>query len=313
MKDELAAIDGQIRNAKLALIDCNEAVAALVKDYWAAKDKLDVQERRVGFWKTDKKDTPANVKKDYDDAKKEKDEAYKKWADQNTKCKELEQKIADLVSRKLSLPGLIKSLEEEIAKIKDAIEKCKQKEAEEKKRKEEEERRKTETQPPGETTRPGEGDKGKEGSPCNPEGAVLTETKRIYDPCEVESTDVTHCGVGKAENTVIEAIKNFLEKFEKLKDPVDLAGKLADCSSTAKAICINIHIIRKWKDIEYKYECINGKWVLMNKKEVNHGEDNYGWFKVEDKTIGCCWVFDGSAAMKQELANKIQERLDQCK
>jgi hypothetical protein len=119
--------------------------------------------------------------------------------------------------------------------------------------------------------------------------------------------------MGKLENAAAEAIKEFLKKFKKLSKPIELAEKLADCASTAKAICINIHVIRKWQDIEYKYECINGKWVLMNTRVVRRGEDDYGWFKVNDKTLDCCWVFDGSPAMQQELANKIQERLDLCK
>lgn len=315
LKNELAGIDGQIRTAKLALIDCNNALKAALDEYSAAKKAFDFQDRRIDYWKTDKKAIPTDVQKDYDDAKKAKDIAAKKWSDQNKECKKLEQKIAQLEARKKELPGLIKTAEDNIDKLKTEIEKCKKKAAEEKKKKEEEQKGNSGTQPSGgETIQPGETDKGKEGSPCNPEGATITETKRIYEPCEVDKTEVTPCNMSKSGNDAMEAIKKFLDNFKKLSKPLEIAEKLADCASIAKAICMNIHIIRKWKDIENKYECVNGKWVLMNKKVVGHGEADYGYFQVKDKEVGsCCWVFDGSKAMEQELANAIQQHLDQCK
>ena len=141
LKDELESIDGQIRNAKLALIDCNIALEVALKEYYTAKKAFDFQERRIGYFKTDKKAIPPAVQKDHDDAQKAKDDASKKWSDQNKKCKALEQKIAGLEARKLSLPGLIKSLEEDIGKLKTEIEKCKEKEAAKKKKAEDDKKR----------------------------------------------------------------------------------------------------------------------------------------------------------------------------
>jgi hypothetical protein len=195
-------------------------------------------------------------------------------------------------------------------------EKCKQKEEEEKKKKkDDDDRKKTGAQPSdgSSTGKPGEETTGPAGNPCGPNSPSFTKSEKVYEPCSISETVVTPCNVSEFQNEVFDKIKDLLNLIKKLKDPIDLAEKLAKVSSASKAICINVHIVRKWKIVEHKFECINGKWVETNTRTTSEGEDAYGSFQMKDGSLGCCWVFDGSKAMEQELANKIQEKLDECK
>src|SRR5262249_41557431 len=154
------------------------------------------------------------------DAKAALDAALKKWQDQNKKCKDLEQQLAQLQARKSALPGLIKTAEDELSKLKDELEKCKQKAQDDEKKKKAADAGGNTTNPqPGDdkTQSGGGGGTGeKTGQPCNPEGAKLEETKRIYYPCEVDETELTPCNTSKLSNDALEAIKKVFEKFKKL-------------------------------------------------------------------------------------------------
>lgn len=319
LQEELDGIDGKIREKSIAGIDCRSGLDKLAGEYDAAKKGFEKQKTRKEQY--DRNPTLFNDKQkaamlqDYNDARTAMENALAKWREQNDKCKKLDQELGALRERKKNLPGLIKDGAAIAEKTKGDAEKCKQKAEEEKKKKEaEEERKKSGAQPGGGTgTKPGEESSGVAGKPC-PEGSKpLKSSEKVFDPCEISETVVTPCNVSEFQSEVFDKIKDLLNLIKKLKDPIDLAEKLAKVSSASKAICINVHIIRKWRIIEHTYECINGKWVETNTAVVQSGEDKYGSFQMKDGSLGCCWVFDGSLAMQQELANKIQEKLDECK
>lgn len=319
LEDELSGIDARIREVSIAGIDCKEALDKLADEYNAAKKAFGVQETRKKQYDLNPQLFTAEQKKamqkDYDDAKAAMDEALKKWREQNEQCKKLAEELNKLKERKKSLPGLIKDATATAEKTKAEAEKCRQKEEEEKKKKKEEEDRKKTGAQPGDNggVKPGEETTSPAGKPCQPEGSKMKTNERIYEPCEVEETVITPCNVSEFQSAVLDKIKDLLNMIKKLKDPIELAEKIAKVSSLSKAICINVHIIRKWKDVEHTWECVNGKWVEVNTKTTNNGVDKYGSFQVMDGSLKCCWVFDGSKAMEAEVANKIQERLDQCK
>ena len=325
LKDELAGIDNQISGTQKSLDDCNKALAALLSAYHAKKKTFDDQNNTKKNWEKSGKKLSDEKQKSFDKAEQEKNDAAKEWSDQNKKCKALADALAALKARKAALPGLIATGEGELKGLKDELEKCKTKAAEDKKKKEEEERRKTEPYPPsgssgaGDNINPGTG-ADKEGSPCNPDGLELVEpVKRVYGPCFVKETEITPCNTNRISNEVLEAVKKAFEKFKNLKGPLEIAEKVADCASTAKAVCVNIHIVRNWEDVQLTYICVKGKWVLKNRKVTGRGEDDYGWFIVKDKEIGnlCCWVFgkkeDAEKVMEAHLKEAIQDILDQCK
>ena len=321
LKDELAGIDNQITGTQNSLDDCNKILKGLLENYWAKKKIFDDQNSNKKNWeKSGKKFSDANQKK-LDDAEKEMNDAKKDWSDQNNKCKALAAELARLKVRKAALPGLIGTGTGTVAGAKDDLEKCKTKAADDKKKKEEEEKKKTDTEPqPGEgNINPGTG-ADKEGSPCNPDGLELVEpAKRVYGSCYVKETEITACNTDRISSEVLEAIKKVFEKFKNLKGPLEIAEKVASCASTAKAICVNVHVVRNWEDVQLTYICVNGKWVLKNRKVTGRGEDDYGWFIVKDKEIGnlCCWIFgkkeDAENAMEAHLKEAIQGILDACK
>ena len=147
----------------------------------------------------------------------------------------------------------------------------------------------------------------------------MEPVKRVYGSCYVKETEITACNTDRISNEVLEAVKKAFEKFKKLKGPLEIAEKVADCASTAKAVCVNVHVVRNWEDVQLTYVCVNGKWVLKNRKVTGRGEDDYGWFTAKDKEIGntCCWIFgkkeDGEKIMEVHLKEAIQEILDACK
>lgn len=316
LERELAGIDELLDAANKKNEDCKDALEVALKEYYKAKAEFDKQKEQKRFFEIAKREMTAKAKKKYDDAQDNYDNALKKWQEQNEKCKKLEEELKKLKKRKESLPGLINDAAAAAEKTKAEAEKCKQKEEEEKKKKKEEEEKKRKTgSQPGDNNdgaKPGNETVDLAGKPCKPEGLQKKTNERVYEPCEVEETIITPCNVSEFQSEVFDKIKDLLNMIKKLKDPIELAEKIAKVSSLSKAICINVHIIRKWRDIEYTWECINGKWVEMNKKTKN-GVDKYGSFQVMDGSLQCCWVFDGSKAMESEVANKIKERLDQCK
>jgi predicted nucleic acid-binding Zn-ribbon protein len=321
LKTELAGIDNLINGTQKSLDDCNKALEGLLKVYHEKKKVFDDRDNNRKNWEKSGKSLNTENQKKFDDAKSEKETAAKEWSDQKKKCNALEAELNALKARKAALPGLIKTGEGELKGVKDELEKCKTKAAEDKKKKEEEERKKTEAQPqPSDgNINPGTG-ADKEGSPCNPEGFELVEpVKRVYGSCYVKETEITPCNTDRISNEVLEAVKKAFEKFKKLKGPLEIAEKVAACASTAKAVCVNVHVVRNWEDVQLTYVCVNGKWVLKNRKVTGRGEDDYGWFTAKDKEIGntCCWIFgkkeDGEKIMEAHLKEAIQEILDACK
>jgi hypothetical protein len=321
LKTELAGIDSRINYLQNRLDDCNKVLAGLLSAYHAKKKVFDDRDNTRKNWeKSGKKMNEENQKK-FDKAQEEKDAAAKEWSDQNNKCNALKAELAVLKARKAALPGLIATGEGELKGAKDELEKCKTKAAADKKKKEDEEKRKTETQPQpaGGGINPGTG-ADKEGSPCNPDGLELVEpVKRIYGSCYVKETEITPCNTDRISNELLEAIKKAFEKFKKLSGPLEIAEKVASCATTSKAICVNVHVVRNWEDVELTYICVKGKWVLKNRKVTGRGEDDYGWYIVKDKEVGnlCCWVFgkkeDAENAMEAHLKEAIQDVLDRCK
>ena len=321
LKTELAGIDNLINSTQISLDDCNKVLEGLLKIYHAKKKVFDDRDNTRKNWEKSGKPLNKENQDKFDDAKNEKEAASKDWSDQKKKCNALEAELAALKARKAALPGLIRTGEGELNGATEELEKCKTKAAEDKKKKEEEERKKTEAQPqPSDgNINPGTG-ADKEGSPCNPEGLELVEpVKRVYGSCYVKETEITACNTDRISNEVLEAVKKAFEKFKKLKGPLEIAEKVADCASTAKAVCVNVHVVRNWEDVQLTYVCVNGKWVLKNRKVTGRGEDDYGWFTAKDKEIGntCCWIFgkkeDGEKIMEAHLKEAIQEILDACK
>ena len=318
---ELAGIDNLIAGTQKRLDDCNKVLEGLLAIYHAKKKVADEQEHNKANWeKSGKKFSDANQKK-LDNAEKEMTDAANDWSAQHNKCKALANELAALKQRKAALPGLIEAATAALAGAKADLEKCKSKAAEEKKKKEDEETKKPVSEPQaGEgNIHPGTG-ADKEGSPCDPDGVELVEpAKRVYGSCYVKETEITPCNTSRISNEVLEAVKKAFEKFKNLKGPLEIAEKIASCASTAKAVCVNIHLVRDWEDVQLTYVCVNGKWVLKNRKVIGRGQDDYGWFIVKDKETGnlCCWIFgkkeDAENAMEAHLKEAIQGILDACK
>ena len=321
LKTELAGVDNLINSTQKILDDCNKVLEGLLKAYHVKKKVFDDRDNIRKNWEKSGKSLNKENQDKLDEARKEKEAASKEWSDQKKKCNALEAELAAHKARKAALPGLIATGEGELKGATEELEKCKTKAADDKKKKEEEERKKTETQPqPADgNINPGTG-AGKEGTPCNPDGLELVEpVKRVYGSCYVKETEITACNTDRISNEVLEAVKKAFEKFKKLKGPLEIAEKVASCASTAKAVCVNVHVFRNWEDAQLTYVCVNGKWVLKNRKVTGRGEDDYGWFAVKDKEIGntCCWIFgkkeDGEKAMEAHFKEAIQEILDACK
>jgi len=322
---EFAGIASGITKLKYALLDCKEALKNALDDYNEKEKAFKILEtlkkqRDLNSGRYSQKQREQNDK-EYENARDAKDAALQKKRDQKHACDALEAKIAEQMAREKALPGEIKKAEDEIGKTKDELEKCKTKAAEDKKKKDEEEKRNAETQPePADgNINPGTG-AGKEGSPCNPEGVELVEpVKRVYGSCFVKETEISPCNTDRISNEVLEAIKKAFEKFKNLKGPLEIAQKVASCASSSKAICVNVHVVRNWEDAELTYMCVNGKWVLKNRKVTGMGQDDYGWYIVKDKEVGnlCCWVFgkkaDAEDAMEAHLKDAIQDILKWCK
>jgi len=323
LKNELAGIDGRIRNAKIDLIDCSGILKKLNDAYQAAKNAFDAEERRMGYWKTAKKDPPKNVTDDHKEKKDALAKALAAWREQDDKCKAIKKLIGELEARKALLPGLISTAGEDLGKLKDALEKCKKAAADDKKKKDEDRAKTTSgssssgsTSGTSDPVRPPTG-AAREGSPCNPNGLVLEETVREYGSCYVESMELSPCNTTKLNSELLNELIKWLKKLKTLAKPLEMATKIAECSSSGKMVCVNIHIVRDWADVKYKYECVNGKWVLMNRSVAGTGQDNYRDFVVKNLEFGntCCWLFsnNGETVMETKLAEAIQAILDGCK
>ncbi len=143
LRSELAGIDASIAKAKADTAACGigkrkkEAAAAV------ASEEFKKQEQRKKNWDKSGKETPKNVKDDYDNAKKEKEKTDREAAEESKKCDAAVKKWKDLENRKLALPGEIKKQEEKVELLKTETERCKQ-EAEEKKKKDAENKKKAE-------------------------------------------------------------------------------------------------------------------------------------------------------------------------
>ena len=315
LKTELAGIDNLINAAQQRIEDCNKILKGLLDAYHAKKRIFDDRDNTRKNWEKNGMALTADKQEKLKQAKDEMDAAAKEWSEQNKKCRVLEAELAALKARKAALPGLIDAASGDLKGAKDDLEKCKTKAVEDKKKKEAEERNGTGTQPlPADgNSNPGTG-ADKAGSPCNPEGAILIENKRIYGDCYAADISLQPCNMSKFDNDVVNALKKILEKIKPLAKPLEIAEKIAECSSTAKAVCVNFHIKSDWEDVELKYECINGKWVLMNRKSINKGTVDHGNFTVNDPENGvCCWVFgkkeDGEKVMESHLAQAIENLL----
>jgi hypothetical protein len=221
-------------------------------------------------------------------------------------------------ARKAALPGLISAAEEALKKLKDELKNCETVAADEKKKKESEKDKTVAGSPPtgSEPVRPPTG-AAREGTPCNPEGLKLEETIREYGSCFVMNLELSPCNVSKLNNELLNKLIEYLKKLKSLAKPLDIAEKISKCTSMGKTVCVNIHVVRDWSDVKYNFECINGKWVLMNKSTVASGQDNYGDFTVKNLEFGntCCWLFsdNGETVMETKLAEAIQAILDGCK
>ncbi|MCX6314088.1 MAG: hypothetical protein NTX08_05070 [Sphingobacteriales bacterium] len=321
LKNELSDIDGKIRRAKIGLIDCQAMLSDLNDTYQLAKSKYDEVERNLGFWKTAKKEPTQKVK----DNQKEKEDALAKalaaWREQKIKCDALLKMVGELEARKAALPDIIRTTGESLDKLKVELEKCKKAVADEKKKKGEQRDKTTSGFPTTSSTsddpvHPPTG-AAREGTNCNPDGLVLEETVREYGSCYILDMELSPCNTSKLNNDLLNELIKWLKKLKALAKPLEIATKIAECSSSGKMVCVNIHLVRDWADVKYKFECVNGKWVQMNRSVTANGQDDYKEFVVKNLEFGntCCWLFsdNGEKVMETKLAEAIQAILDTCK